>query len=347
VAPDRPVERILIKQLNWLGDLVMGMPATRAVHAAYPEAHLAVLVRHELASFFDGFEWIDEVIPYSVRSGAAAAVDQLRLASSLRKGRYDLAVVLPRSFRSALWPALAGVPQRVGLRSQWRSPLLTRRATLPQSLLRQHQANDYLYLLESTLGISGSAADNRIDVAERHTAAMSTWLAERRRSRGRLVAVAAAAAYGPAKEWPAAHYAGLIDRLAGEAIECVLVGAPSERRRCEEVAAGSRDGALIAAGETSVGQLAALLALCDGFVGNDSGAMHVAAALGVPTVGIFGSTRPDRTAPLGARTAVVSHPIECSPCMQRTCRFGHYDCLGQVTVDRVRAALESAIGPGG
>jgi heptosyltransferase-2 len=96
-----------------------------------------------------------------------------------------------------------------------------------------------------------------------------------------------------------------------------------------------------------VGQLAALLALCDGFVGNDSGAMHVAAALGVPTVGIFGSTRPDRTAPLGARTAVVSHPIECSPCMQRTCRFGHYDCLGQVTVDRVRAALESAIGPGG
>src|SRR4029079_12019022 len=124
------------------------------------------------------------------------------------------------------------------------------------------------------------------------------------------------------------HYARLIDLLAERSgTECVLVGAPSERRKSEEAIAASRSGAVLAAGETSVGEALALLSLSDAFAGNDSGSMHVAGALGKPTVGIYGSTRPDRTGPLGARTKILYKQIECSPCLQRTCRFGHYDCL--------------------
>jgi heptosyltransferase-2 len=170
---------------------------------------------------------------------------------------------------------------------------------------------------------------------------MRGWLAARRRRSDKpLVALAVAAAYGPAKEWPAERFANVIDGLAeANGTECVLVGAPSERARCEETASASRAGAVIAAGETSVGEAMALLSLCDGFAGNDSGAMHVAGALGIPTVGLFGSTRPERTAPLGPRTHVLYHRIECSPCLERTCRFGHYECLKRIEVEEVTAAL--------
>jgi heptosyltransferase-2 len=173
---------------------------------------------------------------------------------------------------------------------------------------------------------------------------MRRWLAERRRGTGKLIALAPAAAYGPAKEWPAKHWSELIDRLSEcHRAECILVGSPSERNRCDSIANATRSGVLVAAGETSVGELIALLSLCDAFAGNDSGALHVAGALGLPTVGIFGSTSPERTSPLGRRTTILYKGIGCSPCLQRTCRFGHYDCLRTIGVEDVLAALAPAL----
>ena len=218
--------------------------------------------------------------------------------------------------------------------------MLTHKATRPAALFRNHQVYDYLYLLRDALGIAGDRTEIAPDVSDAHRAAMRAWLERHRRGRGPLIALAVAAAYGPAKEWAVARYAALVDRLAEHyGAECVLVGAPNERPRCEMVAAASRHGAPIAAGETSVGEAIALLALCDGFAGNDSGAMHIAAALGIPTVGIFASTNPQRTGPLGPRARSLYHPIACSPCLERTCRFGHYDCLKQVTPEEVETAL--------
>jgi len=126
---------------------------------------------------------------------------------------------------------------------------------------------------------------------------------------------------------------------ARDGSECVLVGAPSERMKSDEVAERSKSGAIVAAGETSVGEALAMLSLCSGFAGNDSGSMHVAGALGKPTVGIFGSTRADRTGPLGPRTRILYKQIECSPCLKRTCKFGHYDCLKMIRPAEVAAAL--------
>jgi heptosyltransferase-2 len=119
------------------------------------------------------------------------------------------------------------------------------------------------------------------------------------------------------------------------------VGTPAERARCTEIANASRAGAIVAAGETDVGDLVALLSLSQSFAGNDSRAMHVAGALGIPTVGIFGSTDPERTGPLGPRTRVLYERIECSPCLDRTCRFGHYECLKRISVEQVVDALSS------
>jgi heptosyltransferase-2 len=338
--PSAPA-RVLVKQVNWLGDLVMSLPALRAVRRAYPAAHLAVLVKEELASFFDGAGWVDEVIGYRVGRSLAGLADRRRAVGAIRAGRFDLAILFPRSFESAFWTALARVPRRVGYAADGRRLLLTDAARRSTALRRGHQVDDYLHLLHATLDISGDATDCRPEIAARHRAEMDSWLAARRRQRGPLLALAAAAAYGPAKEWPPERWSALIDRLGERhAVECVLVGAPGERERCLQIAAASQRGALVAAGETSVGQAIALLSRCAGFAGNDSGSMHVAGALGVPTVGLFGSTNPERTGPLGPRTRTVRHPLPCSPCLERTCRFGHYDCLHRIAVDEVERALQ-------
>ena len=334
-------ERVLVKEVNWLGDVVMSLPALKAMRRALPRAHLAVLVKRELASFFDGARWIDEVIPYAVAHGLRGLADRRRIVAQIRSRRFDTAILFPKSFEAAFWPALARVPRRAGLAAQGRGPLLTHKVRRVADSVEGLQVQQYLHLLRRSLGTDGSGDDCTPDVHEPHRTKMRAWLAARRRHPQRkLVALAAGAAFGPAKEWPAAHYAALIDLLAQRyGAECVLVGSAGERQKCEEVVAASKEGALLAAGETNVGELLALLSLCDGFAGNDSGSMHVAGALGIPTVGLYGSTNPERTGPLGPRTKVLYHRIECSPCLQRTCRFGHYNCLKQIATEEVAQAL--------
>src|SRR5208283_3988677 len=213
----------------------------------------------------------------------------------------------------------------------------------PPDAVAGHQVNYWLAMVRATgVCVADRCADDfAIDVHEPYRERMREWLAVSRKRPGRPVfAVAPAAAYGPAKEWPADSYGALIDLLARrEDAEVVLVGAPSERAKCEEVAAASKSGAMIAAGHTNVGELIALLSICDGFIGNDSGSMHLAGALGIPTVAIFGSTNPNRTGPLGPKTRVIYRKLECSPCLARTCRFGHYNCLTQIEPAELAGAI--------
>jgi heptosyltransferase-2 len=184
--------------------------------------------------------------------------------------------------------------------------------------------------------------DRPLEVAGKNRQRVRKWLSAARRQPGvPLVALAPAAAFGPAKEWPGEHYASLIDLIGNRyGGECVLIGGAGERERCAAIAAQAKTPAILAAGETSIGELIALIAQCSGFAGNDSGAMHLAGALGIPTVGIFGSTNPDRTGPQGPRAAVIYRRIECSPCLARTCRYGHYDCLRSIAPSEVASRLE-------
>ncbi|HVA80421.1 MAG TPA: lipopolysaccharide heptosyltransferase II [Candidatus Binataceae bacterium] len=333
--------RIIVKEVNWLGDVVMSLPALRAVRRAWPQAHLAILIKRELAGLFDGAGWLDEVISYSVARGMRGLGDRRRIIGEIRARNFDLAVLFPNSFESALWTILARVPRRAGYATDGRAAMLTIRARPAPAALQAHQAHYWLEMVRMSIGADGAAADFAIEPAPAHLDKMRAWLDGRRKRPGaRLVALGPGAAFGPAKEWPANHYARLIDILAERhGAECVLVGAPGERARCAEIAAASRAGAIIAAGETDIGGLMAALALADGFIGNDSGAMHAAAALGRPTVGIFGSTNPIRTGPMGPSARGLWRHLECSPCLARTCRFGHYNCLVEITPDEAARAL--------
>jgi len=337
-----PPRRILVKEVNWLGDLVMSLPALRAIRRAWPDAHLAVLVKRELASFFDGAAWLDEVIPYTVGRGLSGFLDRRRIVGEIRSRKFDLGVLFPNSFESALWLAMAGIKRRAGFVGDARGALLTLKASPPPEALNRHQVNYWLAMLRETGVAEGNAADFAIDASETHREPMRQFLAANRRRAGSpIFAMAPGAAYGPAKEWPADRYGALIDLLASrDNAEVVLVGAPSERAKCDEVASSSKSGAIVAAGGTNIGELVALLSLCDGFIGNDSGCAHIAGALGIPTVAIFGSTNPTRTGPLGSKARVIYRKLECSPCLARTCRFGHYNCLTQIEVAELVDAIE-------
>jgi heptosyltransferase II len=337
-------KRILVKEVNWLGDLVMSLPALRVLRSAFAASTLSVLVRQELAGFFDGIDWVDEVIPYTIRRGVSGWIDQRDVISALRTRRFDLAVIFPNSFRSALWAMMARVPRRAGYATDGRGFLLTDRTVPKPPAMVGHQRLYWLGMISDALGISFASIDSvsqQLEVSQHSIARMSGWLDPLRRNRrAPLIAISSTAAYGPAKEWPAAYYAQLIDLLDTTAgAECVLLGTASERSHCQRVASMSRRGAIVAAGATDVGGLKALLSLCDGFAGNDSGVMHLAAALGIPTVGIFGSTNPARTGPVGIKATVVYRPVDCSPCLQRTCRFGHYQCLQRIPPAEVATAL--------
>ena len=335
-------KRIIVKEVNWLGDVVMSLPALRAVRRSFPEAHLAILIKRELAGFFDGVRWLDEVIPYSVAPGLRGIADRLSIVRTVRSRNFDLAVLFPNSFESALWMTMAGVPRRAGYIKDARGPLLTLKATPPPDAMSGHQVHYWLAMVRETIGAVGDAQDFALEPSEPLIQKMRTWFeGHRRRKDSRIVAIAPAAAFGPAKEWPAMNFVKLIDRLADHNIECVLVGAPGERSRCDQIAAAAQHRPTVAAGETGIGDLVALLALTDGFVGNDSGAMHIAAALGRPTVGIFGSTNPERTGPLGPKAKILWRHLDCAPCLQRTCRFGHYNCLGEITPDDAASALRA------
>lgn len=338
--------RVLVKEVNWLGDLVISLPALRTIRAAFATSKLTVMVKRELAGFFDGIGWVDQVIPYTVAKGVRGWASQWRLVGMMRAQRFDLAIVFPNSFRSALWVTMAGIPRRAGYATDGRTLMLNHRATPPADAVTGHQANYWLALVRETLAITpiAGAREHKLEAGDANLDRMRAWLsAHRRNPEAPLIAIAPAAAYGPAKEWPTERYAALIDLMAQRfGAEGALVGAPSERLACERVAAASHAAPLIAAGETSVGELIALLSLCDGFAGNDSGAMHLAAALWLPTVGIFGSTNPIRTGPAGPRASVIYHRLECSPCLQRTCRFRHYNCLRQTTPEEVADALAAA-----
>jgi lipopolysaccharide heptosyltransferase II len=331
-ALDPPPSRILVKEVNWLGDVVMSLPALRAIRRTWPRAHLAVLIKKELASFFDGARWIDEVVPYSVGRGLSGFFDRRRIVADIRSHRFDLGVLFPNSFESALWITMAGIRRRAGFIADARGAMLTMKAVPPPEAMSGHQSDYWLAMVRAT-GVADAGVDDfAIDVYGPYRERMREWLAaNRKRPSRRVFAIAPAAAYGPAKEWPAESYGALIDLLARrDDAEVALVGAPSERAHCEQVARASKAGAMVAAGHTNIGELIALLSLCDGFIGNDSGCMHLAGALGIPTVAIFGSTNPARTGPMGPKTRVIYRKLECSPCLARTCRFGHYNCLTQI-----------------
>jgi heptosyltransferase II len=315
----------------------MSLPAIRAVREAFPSAHLTVLARAAVADLYAREGAIDGVMLYA-RGRRQAAAD-------LRREDFDCAILLPNSFDAALAAWMAGIPRRIGYKRDARGWLLTEAIPPPEpGEIPRHERFYYLELLRRA-GIIHEyppCAEIRLDGREAARAAgvdalREAGLLERD---ARVVGVSPGAAYGDAKRWLPERFAETAVRVArAQGASVALFGAAAERPLCESVAAAVRTGGIPVrnfAGETTLRQFIDLAAACRLFLTNDSGAMHIASALGVPTVTVFGATDDTTTGPTGAWARVVREQVECSPCLLRVCPIDHR-CMTRVTVERVAA----------
>ena len=317
---------------TWLGDAVMSLPLLGFI-AASPAVRMTVLSRAYAARVYCGMDAVADLVVGDGRSRPARVWGQGRL---LKKLRADGAVILPPSFSSALGAFLAGVPVRVGFRSDARRFLLT---TSPEvdGLRDEHLSHNYLRLGRALFERLGLPADHsyttpRVSVAVGERESLGALMRTLGVPNGGYAVVVPGATYGPTKSWPKEKYRGLVGRLSSE-IPVLLGGSAGERELCSTVGDGLAN-VFNLAGMTSLGQFVALLGGARVLVANDSGSPHVAASLGVPVVVIFGSTSPRWTSPLGERVHVVTKPTHCSPCFLRECPT-RLECYERISVEKV------------
>ena len=332
-----PVIRSLVVAPQWIGDAVMSEPLLARLAARGERLSVAALPW--VAPVYRAMPQVGEVIELPFAHGRLDWAARWRIAAELR-GRFDAAYVLPNSIKSALIPWLAGIPMRVGYAGESRFLLLNQR--LPNPAGRSPMVAFY----NALAGESNSQRKRPLLEFSRSVLASVTNKASV--VRGAYWVCAPGAEYGPAKCWPAEHYAALARSLhQHHGLPVLLLGSGKEAALCEEIAAAAPGACRVLAGQTPLIDAMALIAAARGVVSNDSGLMHVAAAFGVPQVAVFGSTSPEHTPPLNLHAKVLwlkeELQLDCAPCFDRVCRFGHTRCLAGVSAQRVEVALEEAV----
>ena len=367
--------RVLVRGVNWLGDAVMTTPALQRLRERLPGTHITLLTPGKLAGLWLGHPSIDQVMTLAAGQTVWSVARQIRTAVP-----FDLALVLPNSPRSALETWLGRVPQRVGYARPWRSWFLTRaipprpdRVVMRIRSVREvrrlcggqpqpapppaaHQIHEYLHLA-AALGARPEplAPMAQVAAAEVEQAA-KVFLADLPRATRSVAAPSPlilglnpGAEFGPAKRWPAEHFAAVAREACRRFPSCVwlLFGATKERVLCAEIARAAPANALNLAGRTSLRQLMALLKLCRVLLSNDSGPMHLAAALGTPVVVPFGSTSAELTGPGLPGDARQPHRLlssraGCAPCFRRACPID-FRCMTRLTVEPVLEAVLALI----
>ena len=343
--------RYLIRATNWIGDSVMSMPAVHRLRELDASAWITLLCPRKIRDLWRHNPFLNEIISFDDKPDIA----------DLRDQEYDLAVIFPNSFRSAWECKRAGIPRRIGHAGHWRRILLTdvvkeprderpvyekitvaeKTFTIKKFPTIRHQTHRYLDLI-AHLGGNPEFVPPKLFLAVEEMPALNNYL----RDDGRpVIALNAGAEYGPAKRWPAERFAEVAIAVT-EQIDCrwLLVGGEGDAAITGQIeakltAAITEPGSVInTAGQTSLLDLCALLKFSKLLLTNDTGPMHIADALGTPLVAVFGSTSPELTGPLGKRSVVIRHPVECSPCFLRECPID-FRCMENVPVTEVTAAV--------
>jgi heptosyltransferase-2 len=336
------MNRLVILAPNWLGDAVMALPAIADVRRAAPAASITVAARASIAPLFAMAPDVDETLTL----GGAEA-------ETLAAQRFDTALLLPNSTRAAIVVRRAGVAERWGYRTGWRGSLLTRAIPAPRGV---HQIEYYQHLVRA-VGFPSGRSEPRVTVPQGARDAGRTLLVESGwNGRTPLVALAPGAAYGGAKRWPPQYFAELADGLAADGVQCVMVGTAADGVTAQDVARAfqardrgpERAALLDVVGRTDLPTLAGVFDNCRALVTNDSGAMHLAAAVGIAVTAMFGPTNEQATSPRIAQAppspplTILTHAIWCRPCMLRECPLDHR-CLRGIEVAAVLEAARSSL----
>jgi heptosyltransferase-2 len=312
--------RLIVRMPNWLGDCVMSAPVIAAIKKSRPDVSVSLIIKSGVDGLACLIPGVDDVITMER--------DSRTVAWRLRNSRYDTALILPNSFRSAWEMWRAGVPVRAGYASDFRSVLLTHRVKRP----RPHSLHMTDYYLRVAQALFPKITVGGAGLAVPSSAVQNSFTLLPKTGRP-LVGVGFGASYGHAKMWAKERYAELIGRLAKTA-DVVLLGAESDREMEREIMALACGKAVSLVGKTDLVTLAAVMSRLSLYITNDTGPMHIAAGLGVPTIAIFGPTSPEETRPLGANVTVIRHKADCAPCFKRECPVDHR-CMTAVTVDEI------------
>ena len=325
-------DRVLVRAPNWLGDAVMAMPALAGLKKAYPDARLTLAIGEPFAALGEMAPFVDETAALPGR-GDGRRAGALR---GLRNRDFDTLIILPNSFRSAweLWPGRA--KRRLGYAGSLRSFMLTHAPARPAAH-SLHQA-EYFARLIGALYPLAAPCPFEPGVPESARAEAARLLP----GAGPYIGIGFGASYGDAKMWPAERFGALIEGLSALG-EVVLLGADGDRAAEEAVLASTKARPLSLVGRTPLMTLAAVFERLCGYVTNDTGPMHLAAALGTPVAGLFGPTSPEETRPLGAHVSTLYHKADCAPCWRRRCPTDQR-CMRAITVEEALGAARSWLG---
>jgi heptosyltransferase-2 len=321
----------------------MALPALRATRKRFADAEIAIVARPYVADIYRDQEICDRLVAYDPQGTHAGFSGRERLAAELRAQRFDVALLLQNAFDAAWLAWRANIPERIGYARDGRSLLLTKAVPVPKpGEIPAHEKFYYLELLRRAGWIDSLEDESFITMRvpeEKRRGAAEFFVESGVRPHALRVAIGAGASYGSAKCWPPPRFAELANRLQLQTdADIILLGTASEANVASAISAEMRRAPIDLTGKTAIADLPALLSQCHLFVGNDSGAIHVAAAVGLPVVAIFGPTDPFGTAPVTPRSTIVQEKPYCSPCFLRRCPTDHR-CMTKVTPDMVEAAI--------
>ncbi|APE30900.1 lipopolysaccharide heptosyltransferase II [Halomonas aestuarii] len=329
-------ERILVVGPSWVGDMVMAQSLFKTLKARRPGCRIGVVAPTWSRPILERMEEVDEVAGLEVGHGQFGLASRRQLARSLR-GRFDRAIVLPRSWKSALVPFLARIPRRTGFTGEQRYGLLNDRRVLDKATLDQTVKRFV------ALGLPREEADAgdfalprpalRLDIDNLIEQRIALGLSSRP-----AIGMMPGAEYGPAKQWPLVYFHELARALVGEGFEVRVLGGPKDVDAGEVIVEGLPHAHNLC-GRTRLADAVDLLGDCRQVVTNDSGLMHVAAAVGTRIQALYGSSSPAYTPPLTNLAEIHYLALDCSPCFQRTCPLGHTNCLKQLAPERVLQAV--------
>ncbi|HTB33434.1 MAG TPA: lipopolysaccharide heptosyltransferase II [bacterium] len=330
--------KVLVVAPQWVGDSLFFLPAVDALRRRFPQAGFTLLAKAAIAALHKDsgrFEAVAALPP------GAGRLDRFRAHWRLRDQGFDLAVVFPDSFSSALAAFLSGVKVRVGRRGQGRAWLLSPGYRLPPRLRQDHVVDEYLALaLACGAPLDPAARSPKLAPPAAGVEERARLFRENGLGAGLLVGLCPTSAYGPAKEWPAGHWVELARRLVERRFSVAFFCAPNELERVGSLATAAGGLPLLAPGLPG---LAACLQACEVVVANDSGPLHLAAAVGARAVGLYGPVSPRWSAPLSARAESIYLGLECSPCHAKVCPLGHHRCLQDLSVDRVLETFDQVL----
>lgn len=330
------MRRCLIVGPSWVGDMIMAQGLYRALRAQHPEAEIDVLAPAWSGPILHRMAEVGEVITSPFGHGSFDLAGRRALARSLGERGYDTAYVLPNSWKSALVPWLARIPRRVGYVGEFRYGVLSDARTLDRAGLPR-LVDRYRALADAPP--AGPADFPRLEVDPGKQAATLARLGLH--TEAPVLALCPGAEYGPAKRWPESHYAAVAEAMLARGWQVWLFGSAADLGTCKAIDGLTGNRCRTLAGETALEEAVDLLACASAVVTNDSGLMHVAAAVGVPVVAVYGSTDPGYTPPLSERARVVRLGLDCSPCFKRECPLGHLNCLRNLDAERVLAELDT------